>query len=1116
MTRRRLVLRALVYYWRTNLAVIAGVATAVAVLAGALIVGDSVRGTLRQLALDRIGATDIVVTAPRFVREALADDIASDGRFAARFDRAVPIIAAEGLVTGQLSGRRVGDVLVYGIDERFWRFHAVTPLAMGDREALVSAALARDLGAAIGDALLVRMQLPSEIPLESLHSDKDAIGRTVRLTIARILEGDPLAEFTLQPRQGDVRALFVPLRRLQADLEVPDRVNTVLVAHNPTTNGTVADLELLLRDQAELTDVGIKLVPLPGRHAISVEADAGLLTTAQVTSVREALETTLIPSTPVLTYVANDMRAGGRSVPYSLVTAVDLGAIAPHLSIDASHPQPAMLLSDWAASDLGARAGDVVSLDYYVWEESGRLATRSADFRVAGLVPVHPADRDFAPSYPGITDSPTLDSWDPPFPVDLRRIRPQDESYWERYRTAPKAFIPLDVGQKLWSSRHGALTSIRLSALPGRDLGETVRAFDDRLRSKIDPVVMGAAVMDVRTPALAASSGATDFGEYFLYFSFFLVVAALVLGSLFFRLGVEQRSREVGLLRAVGLDTPTVQRLMASEALALSLVGTVLGLVGAFGYGWLVVRALTTWWVGAVGTTALALHVAPASLVAGALGGLVSAIGCTWWTLRGLGRISERSLLAGELPALGGRPDAGAAASRTLLLAVSSALAALTMAGLGVAGVMVPAGAFFGAGGTLLLAGLFTCAHLYRRSPLARLHGRGWPSLVRLGFRNTRYRPGRSVLSVGVVASASFILIAVDAFRKAPIVEGDTTSGTGGYELLVESLLPIVHDPGTPEGRDALNLPALPGLTVERFRLRPGDDASCLNLYQPQDPRILGATPAFIAADRFSFSASLATSTEDRENPWRLLEHAGSDDAIPVIADITSMNYVLHRSLGDEVVIRREGRPVRLRIVAALRDSVFQSELLMSETNFRRLFPEREGYQVLLVDTPDGRLAEISDAIENGLTDFGADAVPTAQRLAEFHQVENTYLSTFQTLGGLGLLIGTFGLAAVLLRNVLERRRELALLGALGYRPRHFMLLLTAESLSLLVVGLMVGAVSAMLAVVPAVLERGGRVPLSTGGLLLLAAVFLAGALSTLLAARIATRGPLLDALRAE
>ena len=51
MRPRALLLQSLSYYWRTNVAVVLGVATAVAVLAGALLVGDSVRGSLRDLVL---------------------------------------------------------------------------------------------------------------------------------------------------------------------------------------------------------------------------------------------------------------------------------------------------------------------------------------------------------------------------------------------------------------------------------------------------------------------------------------------------------------------------------------------------------------------------------------------------------------------------------------------------------------------------------------------------------------------------------------------------------------------------------------------------------------------------------------------------------------------------------------------------------------------------------------------------------------------------------------------------------------------------------------------------------------------------------------------------------
>ena len=138
------------------------------------------------------------------------------------------------------------------------------------------------------------------------------------------------------------------------------------------------------------------------------------------------------------------------------------------------------------------------------------------------------------------------------------------------------------------------------------------------------------------------------------------------------------------------------------------------------------------------------------------------------------------------------------------------------------------------------------------------------------------------------------------------------------------------------------------------------------------------------------------------------------------------------------------------------------------------------------------------------------------ERLAAFHRVENTYLSTFQTLGGFGLLLGTVGLATVLVRNILERRRELGLLGAVGYRRGDFLLMAAAENTVLVVCGLLAGSVCAGLAIAPAVAERGGRVPLSSGAALLLFSVLVVALLSSIAATAAATRGPLLDSLRAE
>jgi hypothetical protein len=393
-------------------------------------------------------------------------------------------------------------------------------------------------------------------------------------------------------------------------------------------------------------------------------------------------------------------------------------------------------------------------------------------------------------------------------------------------------------------------------------------------------------------------------------------------------------------------------------------------------------------------------------------------------------------------------------------------------------------------------------------------------------MRNATYRPGRSVLCITLIASAAFIIVAVDAFRRDDTADAarEHKSGGGGYGLLAESLLPVIHDPNTPEGRDALNLngageaDALAGVTLARFRLLPGDDASCLNLYRPSRPRILAPADGFRREGRFSFGSTLDAEGEAKANPWLLLDREFADGALPFIADANSAAYVLHLGLGEDFMLERGGglEPLRLRLVATLSDSIFQGELLVSEQNFLRHFPEQEGYRVFLIDLPDEREApRVAAMLEERLSDFGFDAASTSERLAGFHRVENTYLSTFQTLGGLGLALGTLGLAAVLLRNVLERRRELALLRAVGYNRRHFGLMIVAENALLLACGLLTGTLCALLAIAPVVSSRGGRLPFASLGLLL-AAVVVSGLAASLIATAAAVRAPLLAALREE
>ena len=1048
MRVQTLVLKNLKWYWRSNVAVVTGVAIAVAVLAGALAVGSSVRESLRDMVLSRLGRTDYAVVSTGMFRDQLAVDTGG-----------VPVLVFEGILTHQKSGKRASRIDIYGVDDRFWKFNQYPGDAPKSRDIFLSTALAKELEAADGESILVRVEKPSAIPKESLHGKKEDSGVTMRF----ITRASTPQEFSLRPQQGAVRAAFVPLSRVQRELDQEKKANAILYAG--------PDPAQKLNDKFQLEDLDLRVRRIG--DFLQLESSAGYIGDAIALKAAEIAASLKLQPQPLITYLANGMRVGTKQVPYSLVTAIDL----PQFSGLQGSP---ILLNEWAARDLGAHTGDALHLEYYVWKQEGRLEKSSSEFTVAGIVPITggPGDAHMAPDYPGITETASLHDWDPPFPMNLKLIRPVDEDYWKKYRTIPKAFMPLRKGQELWSTRFGKITSIRLR-------GDVDKPFAEHLRNAIHPAFT---VTAVRSQGLRTSGGSTDFGEYFTYFSFFLMVSALLLASLFFRLGIISRSREIGLLRALGFDERKIRTLFLLEGFLLSAVGSVIGMAGAIAYAGLIMFGLRTWWVDAVGTTALKLHVSPQALLAGGAGGIIAAMISIALSLRGLRGISPRGMLAGP------NMRRQAAGRFVVLCAAFSAVAAV---GLLVAA-PAPAG-FFGAGSFGLIALLcYERIRLGKRKHVL-ISARGLNGILRLGLRSATERPGRSVLSIALISSACFLLVSLNAFRHAPNENKlDPKSGNGGYPFLAESLMPLYNDISSASGSAAYNLQA--PVHAISFRLKPGDDTSCLNLYQPSKPKVLGAPESFLRLGRFAFAEAI----QPAENPWLLLTQAPVGGAIPAAADANSMEYVLHKKLGEEVVV--DG--VRLKLVAALSNSIFQSELIISDANFIRAFPAQQGFRFfLLEDAPKN--------LEDSLADFGLDVTSTGDRLALFHRVENTYLATFQSLGAMGLLLGVAGLAAVLLRNAIERRRELALLRATGYSKTDLGWMMLSENLLLLLTGAAFGAVSALIAVSPALRSRGSQFGFGST-LVILLGVIVVGTIASLVATRVALQSPLLGALRSE
>ena len=1064
MTRRDLTRRSLLHYWRTNAAVVAGLAIATATLAGSAIVGESVRESLRAIATGRLGNTGTAIMAAQPFTEALA------GRTGA-----APLLFFESVMKHQGTGRTASKVLVYGVDDRFWALHNLPNPLRGERDIVFSEPLAEEFNAQQGEGILLRIEKPSEIPQETLHSRKEQSVRTARFVYRGSLPDSGIGGFTLQPRQGAVRAAFVKLELLQKELTLESRANVLLLADELR-----GDLSFL--GHLRLEDVGLRVTRPAACKCIQLESPSGLLRDDQVeralaTGKKEGLRAEVF-----LMYMANAIRTATASVPYSLVIARE------------GVPEGTLILNDWTAAQLQAKLGDSVTMDYYLWKQEGRLLTESAAFVVNGVQALADlGDRQMAPAYPGISDTESLSDWDPPFPLDLNKIRPQDEKYWDDYRTTPKAAVSLAEGQRLWKTRFGKVTAIRFYSADG----VTIPALG--LTPSIDLPRDGISMLFPRRQAEEASRGTTDFGEYFGYFSFFLLVSALLLTALFFRLGVEQRLREIGLYQAMGFDQGAVRRVFLREGILLGMMGSAAGIFLGIGYSAFILYALRTWWVDAVGTTGLTLHFAAAPFTAAVLQGVVMAVVIIAVSLRRLRKMSPRQLLSGARPEAVIRTPGWLRAAALALLGVGGGLVVFSALGW-----MAPEGGFFGAGFCLLTGGALYC-RLWLESP--RLQP--VQSLADLALASAAQQPGRSFFTILLIALAVFLLVALEAFRQSPEhFDVGKQSGTGGFPLLAESQWPIYQNLDSKEGRGALNIDEdrVRGLRVAAFRVRPGEDVSCLNLYQPTRPKIVGVPPAFRAEGRFRVSP---------EDAWTRLGSELPKGLVPAMVDINTMMYVLHKQVGDTIEIPHGVEPIRLQIVGTLSGSLFQSEILIAEEPFLRLFPEEQGQRLFLLDAPEGMWGMVAPALEEALGDSGFDVTLAGDRLAQYHRVENTYLSTFQALGALGLLLGTFGLAAVLLRNVLERRRELALLRAVGYTSGEVMQVIFVENAALLAAGLLIGTVCALLAVSPALAQRAHTLPVGSMAVLLLA-VATVGVFSTWVATRVAMRSPLLASLRSE
>lgn len=1047
MSRLSLILTSARHYWRGHLGLLFGAFLASAILSGSLFVGDSVRASLRRVAAFRLGKIESgVLGGDRWFTEKLA-----------RESKSVPFILATGSASAGNGNVRVNNAQLVGVDDSFWSLSpSGKKITLGSNEIAINKPLARKLNAKAGDSILLRLERPSAISRDAPLSGSTNEQVTLRRTIAAILPPEEFGAFQLIASQITPDTAFVALSDLQKQIDMEGRVNGVL-----SPQSTV-----LSEEKRALEDFGLKLTRVSGGQK-----------EWEVSTSRVFLDPILadkLLATPkaygVLTYLVNGITSAKGGTPYSMITAADRMSSS------------GITITQWLADDHNLQIGDDLTLKYFTVGLGRELKQEDATFKVAKILPMTDPEvtKAWTPEFPGVSDVDNCRDWEPGIPMDMKAIRDKDEKYWDDYKGTPKGFISLADGQKLWNNRFGAHTAIRFP-----DSGQDETALKQEIVSKLQLSDIGLVSRNFKADAAAAAKGSVDFGGLFIGLSMFLIAAALVFAALLFLFTLERRASQIGLLLAIGWTPKNVRRVLLLEAGVIAIVGVLLGILGGRVYTQLALDGLSGAWSGAAKGLPLIFEASPATQAGSIIGTLLVVLLTLWWASRKLFATPARNLIDGSITSDLSRLTSHSLLSAHLTLLIALALIPAAMAS---SDPMAVSGMFFGSGMLLMIAGLLYLRRWMRSDSAALAQ-----TLTQIGLRNISRRTSRSLAVIGMMAGGIFLVVAVNAFRMDA-----TDAGTGRFALIGESSLPVYEDLNSKAGREAFALDEelLAQTTVVPFRVREGDDASCLNLNRAQKPQLVAVDFAKLA-DRFAFASGSL--------PQQPLE---------ALADQATAMWGLGKGVGDTIeYTAADGSTFQVKLTGLLAGSVLQGKVIINEASYLAKYPDAAGYRFFLIDTT--KPEEVSAHLTRQLEQRGLALEPAKQRLEAFLAVQNTYIGIFTILGGLGVLLGTAGLGVLVARHVLERKGELGLMQALGFRSGALRTMILGEHAALLVLGVLLGSITAALAVFPALKQGGGDLPLTFLGSLI-GGILLLGLLICFIATVSAVRGRLIESIRRE
>ena len=1047
----KLIIRNLKYFKKEHLLLFFGLVLSTAILTSALIIGDSVKFSLNNIVEKRLGKTQqIVITQEKFFPSAFAKTLSKELNL-----NIAPILKLRGMASSDNSDQSAPDVQLCGVDKRFWDIGNCEMPYLNDNEVIINSKLANKLHLKIGEELFIRVEKVSFVTENAPFVPTENNSNALRMKIKAIADEYQFGNFDIQSNQITPFTIYFSITKLSSLNFKGSFANMMLISKNEKS---IEAINSAIKKCWTIDVINLKIRPITKQNKFELSSDKVFIED----SILHILRKNNLNPEPHFTYLINFISANNKVTPYSFVSAL---SHYPGYKLKNNE----IIINSWLADDLGVSLNDTISLQYFTLETFRKLEEKTSKFIVKHIIEIKgfAADSLLMPAFEGLTGVDKCSDWEAGVPVDYSKIRDKDEAWWKKHKGTPKAFINYEKAIELWGMSFGNSTSIRF------DNQTDTTKIKDAILKNLQPANVGLNVFDIKNNSTWSASNAVDFSQLFLGLSFFLILAAFLLSGLLFSMMIVQRKKEQGIYLSIGLTRQLIYKLFFAEGVFNALISSFVGVFVGIIFSQLILFFLNSIWFDIVRTSSILLYINPISLIIGFLSNIVISSIVIFLILKShfKKQINELNRNANSKQFI----EIQRNRKISFLTGIISALAIITFTIFSFQNNLNQNSTIFFILGFLLLISLSAWFAFYLLKS-----NNSFASNINytyLAIRNLKYDYKRNILITSILSIGIFIVISTGANRADfKRNANNNSSGTGGYTFFIETNLAINADLSTSEARDKLGInDNYNDLTFVQLLRNKNDDASCLNLNRIIQPSILGVkTTEFSKRKSFFFVNSL----NDSNLSWEILNHPMAGNCIPAICDQTVITWGLGKMLGDSIMYTNEkGKTIYLVLVGALESSIFQGNIIISQKEFEKHFPSISGSNFILADVANNQSAELNENLENALKNYGAKIEIATERLATFNSVTNTYLDIFLALGGIALILGTFGIAIVLIRSINSRESNYAMMQAFGISQRNIRKIIIIEFSIILFVGISIGLVAAITSSFQSLIANNADVP---------------------------------------